>query len=275
MTDPDLTQQTNGKLAIYIASFDGYSDLWEPFFELFWKFWPDCPYDVYLGANSKDFDDDRVTILRSPNDAVWSDRARHHLEQIDHDYVLVMLDDWFVEAPVDAPAIARLVEIFDIVRGHAIRLMPDPKPTLALGGLPEIGLMGLGIQNRTSTQATIWRRTSLLQLLRDGESLWEFEVYGAARSNMWSGGVFSVWTAPIKYFGAVDAGKFTRAATRYLERNNVTYAPEKRATKSFYEQSEHTVRNKITDALRLVLSHRARQKLRSFVEGRDAFALRK
>ena len=34
--------------AILILSCDKFSDLWKPFFDLFWKYWPDCPYNVYL-----------------------------------------------------------------------------------------------------------------------------------------------------------------------------------------------------------------------------------
>lgn len=264
------------KVAIYVASFDGYSDLWPPFFELFWRFWRDCPYDVFLGANSKSFPDERVTVLHASETANWSDRVQEHLSQIDHTYVITMLDDWFLHAPVKNSDLERLVAIADIVRAHSIRLVPDPKPSRALGGIPEIGLMNVGIQNRTSTHATIWRRTSLLELVRPGESLWEFEVYGAARSNIWAGGVFSVWTAPIKYFGAVDAGKFTRSAARYLDNEKVTYNQDaSREVKTFSEQFKHTIRNRVFDVLRLFLSHRARQRIRLVLYARDAYSLRK
>ena len=36
------------KFAILIVSCDKYSDLWDPFFKLFFKFWPDCPFNIYL-----------------------------------------------------------------------------------------------------------------------------------------------------------------------------------------------------------------------------------
>jgi len=37
--------------SILIPSCDKYSDLWRPFFTLFWRHWPDCPFPVYLGSN--------------------------------------------------------------------------------------------------------------------------------------------------------------------------------------------------------------------------------
>lgn len=264
------------KVAIYVASFDGYSDLWPPFFHLFWKFWPDCPYDVFLGTNSRSFSDKRVTVLHAPDTTSWSDRLHVHLNQLDHDYVIMMLDDWFLHAPVMNADMERLVSIADVVRAHCIRLVPDPKPSRALGGIPEIGFMNVGVQNRTSTHATIWRRTSLLELVRPGESLWEFEVYGAARSNIWAGAVFSVWTAPINYFGAVDAGKFTRSAARYLANEKIVYNQDaSRKIKTLREQLKHTFRNRMFDVLRLFLSHRARQRLRLLLYGQDAYSIRK
>ncbi len=42
---------TNSELAILVCSCDKYADVWEPFFKLFFKFWPDCPYPIYLLSN--------------------------------------------------------------------------------------------------------------------------------------------------------------------------------------------------------------------------------
>jgi hypothetical protein len=34
------------RIAIPVVSCDKYSDLWQPFFALFDRFWPDCPLDI-------------------------------------------------------------------------------------------------------------------------------------------------------------------------------------------------------------------------------------
>lgn len=42
-------------VAVVVASCDAYADLWEPFFRLFRRYWPDCPYPVYLGSNFRTY----------------------------------------------------------------------------------------------------------------------------------------------------------------------------------------------------------------------------
>jgi len=194
--------------SIYVSSWDGYSDLWTPFFQCFWKSWPDCPYPVYLGTNSRDFSDSRVKPLKSPEFNNWSDRTLEHLKQIDSKYVLMILEDFFLKRTVDTKRIAGLIGYLERLDGHAVRLVPDPKPTYALTGQYEIGLMGPGAHNRMNTHATIWRRDTLMALIRDGESLWEFEVNGGVRTNKYPGGMFSVWKRAMYYDGVVDKGRW-------------------------------------------------------------------
>ena len=50
-------------VAILVPSFDGYRDVWEPFFRCFFKFWPDCPYPVVLGSIRETCSDPRVSPL--------------------------------------------------------------------------------------------------------------------------------------------------------------------------------------------------------------------
>ena len=46
---------TPGQLcSVLVPSCDAYADLWIPFFALFWRYWSDCPFPVYLGTNPVD-----------------------------------------------------------------------------------------------------------------------------------------------------------------------------------------------------------------------------
>jgi hypothetical protein len=49
--------------SILVVSCDGYQDLWKPFFSCFLKYWPDCPFPVYLGSNNLTYPDCRVRSL--------------------------------------------------------------------------------------------------------------------------------------------------------------------------------------------------------------------
>jgi hypothetical protein len=42
---------SSDNLAVIVVSCDLYSDVWKPFFTLFFKYWNDCPFPVYLTSN--------------------------------------------------------------------------------------------------------------------------------------------------------------------------------------------------------------------------------
>ena len=42
----------NKRCDVVILTCDSYSDIWEPFFKLKNKYWPDCKYDTYLITES-------------------------------------------------------------------------------------------------------------------------------------------------------------------------------------------------------------------------------
>ncbi len=60
--------------AVLVMSCGAYRDLWTPFFTLFWRYWPDCPFEVYLGTDCETFDDRQVTMLAVGNHE-WSDKT--------------------------------------------------------------------------------------------------------------------------------------------------------------------------------------------------------
>jgi len=83
------------KFAVLVVSCDNYSDLWEPFFELFWRFWPDCPFNVYLLSNKINADIPRVKNLLVGDDISWSDNLRKGISQLKEKYILLFIEDLF------------------------------------------------------------------------------------------------------------------------------------------------------------------------------------
>ena len=71
MTQPSVSD-TPLSLAILICSCDAYADVWDPFFTLFFRHWPDCPWPIYLIANHRRYPDDRVNTLLLGDDKDWS-----------------------------------------------------------------------------------------------------------------------------------------------------------------------------------------------------------
>ena len=93
------------ELAIVGIWYDGYYDLWEDFLELKEKFWPDCPYPMYIVNQTKELAYEKkydATVIHAGADAEYSRKIQTAIEKIDADYLLLVLEDFFFSHPVDS-----------------------------------------------------------------------------------------------------------------------------------------------------------------------------
>ncbi len=213
---------TAPRCAVLVPSWDGYADLWSPFFQLFWKYWPDCPFPVYLGAEEKSFPHPRVTMIRAEPGLNWAARVRRQVEALDHEYVMLVLEDFFWRAPTPTGQIVQCLEGLHTLGGEMMRLTNRPPPDSPVRGYPLFGEIAVGAPYRVSTQVTIWRRESLLDLLRDDESIWDFELKGSRRSDARPTGFYCTWRQLAPYgYHVVERGKWFRHEALRLSRHGV------------------------------------------------------
>ena len=99
-----------GNVGVLINSCDKYSDVWEIFFPLFFKYWPNCPWEVYLGSNTKSYYHPKLKSILIGEDISWADSTSKMLEQIPHEHILFLLDDFFIFKYVDNAKVLRLYE---------------------------------------------------------------------------------------------------------------------------------------------------------------------
>ena len=199
--------------AVLVPSCDAYSDLWTPFFSQFWRHWPDCPFPVFLGSNTQRYEDARVTTLLSNQGLNWTNRVREHLEQLRAPYVLMILEDFLMQSPIETSSILECLQAIESTGGHCVRLSPRPAPDDRVVGLPFLGAIRPGSPYRVSTQGAIWRRETLLALMRDGESIWQFELAGSRRSDVFLTGFFGAYRNLLTYrHHVVERGKWFRGA---------------------------------------------------------------
>lgn len=201
--------------SVLVASCEKYSDLWTPFFKLFLKYWSDCPFFVYLISNEKQFLYQKVQNIQVGPDKSWSDSMQVALRSLKSEYIIMFLDDFFLRKPVKTELILTLLKILMEIDGKMLRLVPRPGPDIRIKDFHEIGLIERGAPWRISTQIAIWRRDFLMEILRGGESIWEFEVRGSERSNKYADGLFCVWKPAIDYgHHVVERGKWFRDEAR-------------------------------------------------------------
>ena len=170
-------------LSVLVSSCDRYSDCWLPFEHGLAKYWPDCPYPVYLISNALELASDRITTLRLGSDAGWAPNLIAALQRVPTSHVLYMQEDYWLNAPVDTPRIQGYLELMERTGAAYLRLAAVPGPDLDFPEDPRVGVISAGAPFRTSLQAAIWRKDALLDLVLPDESGWLFETDGSVRSS--------------------------------------------------------------------------------------------
>jgi len=230
-------------IAVVIISCDKYADLWKPFFTLFFRYWSDCPFPVYLVANHLCYENPRVITITVGDDHDWSSSMRKALESIQSGFPIILLEDYLLTAAVHTDTILEYAQYMNDKRAACLQLFPRFSPIVGpvvqSDDHPDIGYIDRGAPYRVSLQAAIWDKQALDALLQDGESPWEFETKGTVRSNSLEAPFLSIMPevkCPIPYFSsAVMGGKWHRDAIRLCNQENIPIDLEVRAQRTLLE----------------------------------------
>lgn len=195
-------------VTVLVPSCDRYRDLWRPFVTLLQRHWPDCPYPVVVGSNHAVCEESWVTPLPIGDDLTWTKSTRAMVERIDSPIVLMLLDDFFFRSRVNTARIEGLVRDFERLDAAYLRLVPNPPPDLRLARFSDVGEIAPGAPYRSSLQAALWRKSDLLELLRDEENPWQMEVLGSRRSDGMTRGFYAVWEPALDYYAGVVSGRW-------------------------------------------------------------------
>ena len=207
----------DNECAIVILSCDKYSDLWEPFFFLFWKNWKDCPYPIYLGSNSIGYDDNRVSTIFAEEDPNWSSTCKRILNDVPYKHIFLWLEDLFVIEPVHTERFRDAVKFMKMVGAKHIhaRSLPAPDSIDERG----FGIYQKGMPYRVNV-AGLWEKEYLVNLLIDGEDPWRFEIMGSYRS-AFDDGFYCADPPLLTWLNTVEKGFLLRHAVKYCRRYNV------------------------------------------------------
>ena len=103
--------EINNKMAILVLSCDNYSDLWDDFFNLRDKFWPDCPFRWYVVTETKDYYREGVEVIKCGKELNWAGRFRKAVHSVDNPLIGVFLEDYYISGKIDNTRITSLVDL--------------------------------------------------------------------------------------------------------------------------------------------------------------------
>ncbi len=180
---------------------------------------------MYLGAQTAAADFPGVTMLLAGPEQSWSGSLRSFLNQLDSENVLLMLEDFYLCETVSTANVLKQLAALRSLGGVVVRLHPDPPPAIKIKGFPQLREQHRLAPFRVSLQASIWNRQALLDLLREGESPWQFEAQGTLRSQAQPRGFYCARKQALPYRQVIERGEwFWTAARRYRQGNSSRHA---------------------------------------------------
>jgi len=253
--------------AIIVVSYI-YTDLWSIFFKLFYRFWPDCPFKVYFFSNhveNKDISSiPKVRNILIKNALSWSEVLKKGLNYVDEEYIFLLLDDFFLVDFVDTNKILNIS--YWILKNNInyLRMIPTPKPDKNYNEL--VGIVSKGTIYRTSISVPVWKKKVLSNLLKIGESAWEFEIYGTIRSDNYDK-FFSTWKKYFSLINGIVKGKWQRNAVKKINSLGIEIDLDGRDMMTFQETIKYYFAQKRSKLLHFFPA-KHRRKIRNYLKGK-------
>lgn len=216
-------------MRIAIVSCYAYRDAWKPFFELLYKFWPECRQNKISLLTDVDVDDGRgvpadIAKATFKTDAPWSRMLSSFAMRDDSD-VLVMQEDFFLTAPVRQDLIEHALEQMKARNAGMVRLYPCPGADEEYGD-PHFGIVKKGSRYRISCQVSIWRPDYLHAIASRFKTPAEFEIHGTEFAETLPDEVLAFkrdsgpW--PLEYLcSGISRGKWNPDAKKLFEQHGI------------------------------------------------------
>ena len=172
-------------VAVLIMSCDKNTWLLNPFFETFFRMGGNNFKNIYLSIEKKNykyksFD---ITVINEYEQRTWCYRMKKALQHIEQELVLILLDDFILEKPINFDILNRYIMYMKKDNLNNIILTPVENELNCNDSIyKELYHRNRYGRYKTSLQCGLWNKQILLDLINENESAWEFEIFGNIRS---------------------------------------------------------------------------------------------
>lgn len=134
------------------------------------------PYPIQVVTNTLPIDYPDVVYL-GPDEG-WSSNLLKYVQGKTEPFILWMEEGICTE--LDRPLLELGVRTMEETQCGLVRLYPCPGPTLPYR--PEIGEIDKALPYAISCQVSIWNPQTFRDILKPGETPWDFEIHGSQRA---------------------------------------------------------------------------------------------
>lgn len=225
------------QVAILVVSCDKYNDVWNIFFKTFKKYWPDCPYPIYLGTNKITYFCGGVNLINTGEDLSYSENLIMMMDKVEAEHLIIWVDDLMLTAPVNTQHIKDIVE-YAIKSGiDFVKLLPNfpysyTEEKYGIGRLPN------GIKYQVSIGLSCVKKSFMKSIVAEKKkSAWDLE-YEISRNikNRTDLKIYALLNDlknyPISYKNIIGKGKVIRNSASFIIENGGAEIVSKRGLQS-------------------------------------------
>lgn len=216
----------NPGCTVLVASCDAYMDIERPFAELFRRFWPDCPFEVALIAETPRASSDVCRgggvdrMIATGQGKSWCEMLADALAQVGTPYVMLLMNDYLLNARVDTRNILARLEQAKRYDAANLRLNPNPSGRTRWRDT-DLLEFPKNVAYCVTCQVGIWNRAYLQWLAGRNRSAWEFERYGSFMLGDERRPLLVTRTNEFPYVDALHKGYWERSGVHVCRENGV------------------------------------------------------
>ncbi|RYE06119.1 MAG: hypothetical protein EOP33_02670 [Rickettsiaceae bacterium] len=251
------------EVTVLTSSYDGYSELWKPHYELLFRNWPALKENysfipILLLTNELKYEDSRVVSLEVGKDTTWSRNLLKALDSVTTKYTFLLFDDYIMNGPVDNDRFIELLTLMEETDGAYLEAPLDEgqfidgneKNRKLVPGIKGVIYRTIGSGCRNSLQASIWNTEELRKLIDPRESAWDFEIIGNARTQDNPKPFYMVIDKPmLTYLNATVKRTYEKEVVDYINSVGIEFHPEKFSIKTREEIADYV---KTEEAIKLI-----------------------
>lgn len=212
------------ELTVLVNSCDQYEDVMSLFACSVKKFWNNCPYNIFVNTESKKYENYGFKAsnftCHDKKAVTWGSRLIDALNQIDSEYIMMLFDDFLLEAPVQNERIQKIVSYLRDNSNVSVFYLINTSLPIKENKSEFLGFSEVldKCDYRLNSAPAIWRKSHLIDFVGKNDNPWAWEVFGSYRTfdstNRFftiSAGEHDIYKYDYKQGGAIYRGKWVRS----------------------------------------------------------------
>ncbi|WP_041140171.1 hypothetical protein [Beduini massiliensis] len=159
------------------------------------KFWEDCPFKIYIGLENSSINNFNynlnIEVLNYSKNNSWSTRVKSYIDYIDTEYIMIILDDFIVEEPVQSVTLKKYLE-FMKQNKNVVNICLTDMPGKKIKKYNTLELRKKETLWLFNYQMGFWKTNYLRNVIVNNETPWESEMYGSMRAQKLNGDFLSI-----------------------------------------------------------------------------------